>query len=301
MSGERLRAWSTARFAIPLPEGHRFPAAKYGMIRDAVAARGLAAIDTPERPDWSTLGLVHSPRYLTAMRHGTLDAAEVRRLGFPWSPELLERSLRTAQATVEAAEDALAGGAGLSLAGGTHHAHADFGEGYCCFNDVAAAIRVLQRAGRISRAVVIDLDVHQGNGTASIFTGDDSVYTFSMHGARNFPFHKVPGSRDVELEDGTGDAGYLALLDVHLAEVLDEATADIAFYLAGSDPFAGDRLGRLSLSIDGLARRDRAVFAACRRRGMPVVTVMAGGYAHDLAELVTIHVNTVVELRRAFG
>jgi acetoin utilization deacetylase AcuC-like enzyme len=235
------------------------------------------------------------------MRDGGLSPAEVRRLGFPWSPELLDRSLRTAQATLEAAEDALASGAGLSLAGGTHHAHADHGEGYCCFNDVAAAIRTLQRAGRISRAVVIDLDVHQGNGTASLFAGDDTVFTFSMHGARNYPFHKVPGSLDVELDDGTGDAGYLALLERHLEEVLEAAGADLAFFLAGSDPYAGDRLGRLALSIDGLARRDRMVFSACRRHGLPVVTVMAGGYAQDLGDLVAIHVNTVAELRRAYG
>jgi acetoin utilization deacetylase AcuC-like enzyme len=270
------------------------------MIRDAVVARGLAVVDEPDRADWSSLGLVHTSRYLTAMRDGTLSAAEVRRLGFPWSPELVERSLRTAQATLEAAEDALANGAGLSLAGGTHHAHADFGEGYCCFNDVALAIRVLQRAGRIRRAVVVDLDVHQGNGTAGIFAGDDDVFTFSMHGARNFPFHKVPGSRDVELEDGTGDAAYLAALEQHLDEVLDAAAADLAFYLAGSDPYAGDRLGRLKVSMEGLSRRDRMVFAACRRRGLPVVTVMAGGYAHDLADLVTIHVNTVAALRDDF-
>jgi acetoin utilization deacetylase AcuC-like enzyme len=148
---------------------------------------------------------------------------------------------------------------------------------------------------------VIDLDVHQGNGTASIFAGDDSVFTFSMHGARNYPFHKVPGSLDVELEDGTGDAAYLALLERHLEDVLSAAAADLAFFLAGSDPYAGDRLGRLKLSVEGLARRDRTVFDACRARGLPVVTVMAGGYAHDLADLVTIHVNTVVELRRAFS
>jgi acetoin utilization deacetylase AcuC-like enzyme len=297
---ETFRAWSTARFAIPLPEGHRFPAAKYGMIRDGVLARGLARVEEPDPADWPTLRMVHTPRYLDAMRDGTLTVAEVRRLGFPWSPALLERSLRTAQATVEAAEDALGAGAGLSLAGGTHHAHADHGEGYCCFNDVAIAVRTLQRAGRISRAVVIDLDVHQGNGTASIFSGDDSVFTFSMHGARNYPFHRVPGSLDVDLEDGTGDAEYLALLERHLGSVLDAAAADLAFFLAGSDPYAGDRLGRLNLSIEGLARRDRTVFSACQARGLPVVTVMAGGYARDLADLVTIHVNTVTELRRVF-
>ncbi len=299
-----MRAWTTARFTIPLPEGHRFPLAKYAMLRDAVVARGLVApgaVMEPDRADWSLLGLVHTQRYLAAMREGTLSPAETRRLGFPWSPELLERSLRTAQGTLEAACDALEHGAGLSLAGGTHHAHADHGEGYCCFNDVALAIRVLQRLGRIRRAAVIDLDVHQGNGTAAIFAGDDTVFTFSMHGARNFPFRKTDGTLDVELPDGTGDAEYLSLLDRHLGAVLEQASAEIVFYLAGADPYQGDRLGRLALSVEGLRRRDRAVFTACRSRGLPVAMVMAGGYAANLDDLITIQLNSVTELRRACG
>jgi acetoin utilization deacetylase AcuC-like enzyme len=235
------------------------------------------------------------------MRDGTLAPAEVRRLGFPWSPELLERSRRTAQATLEAACDALDQGAGVSLAGGTHHAHPDHGEGYCCFNDVAVAIRVLQRLGRIERAVVVDLDVHQGNGTAAVFTGDASVFTFSMHGARNYPFRKADSTLDVELEDRTGDADYLALLDRHLGEVLEASAPDLVFYLAGADPYRGDRLGRLALSIEGLQRRDRAVLEACRWRGLPVAMVMAGGYADVLDDLVTIQVNSVAELRRSHG
>jgi acetoin utilization deacetylase AcuC-like enzyme len=247
------------------------------------------------------LQLVHTPRYVASMLDHGLTAAEARRLGFPWSPELAERSLRTAQATVEAARDALDTGAGINLAGGTHHAFADHGEGYCCFNDVALAIRVLQREGRLGRAVVIDLDVHQGNGTARIFGDDADVYTFSMHGARNFPFRKEQSSRDVELDDRTGDADYLALLERHLDEVLDEARADLAFYLAGSDPYVGDRFGRLALSMDGLRARDRRVLDACRRRGLPVVLTMAGGYARDLADIATIHANSVEELLRSHG
>ena len=299
-----MRAWTTARFTVPLPAGHRFPIAKYAMIRDAVVARGIlapGAVHEPERADWPSLGLVHTPRYLAAMRDGTLAPAETRRLGFPWSPELLERSRRTAQGTLEAACDALDHGAGVSLAGGTHHAHPDHGEGYCCFNDVAVAIRVLQRLGRIERAVVVDLDVHQGNGTASVFAGDPSVFTFSMHGARNYPFRKADSTLDVELEDRTGDAEYLTLLDRHLGEVLATAAADLVFYLAGADPYRGDRLGRLALSVDGLQRRDRAVLAACRSRGLPVAMVMAGGYAENLGDLVTIQVNSVAELRRSHG
>jgi acetoin utilization deacetylase AcuC-like enzyme len=299
-----VRAWTTARFTIPLPAGHRFPIAKYAMIREAVVSRGILSRDAvlePECADWPSLGLVHTGRYLEAMRDGTLAPAEVRRLGFPWSPELLERSRRTAQATLEAACDALDQGAGVSLAGGTHHAHPDHGEGYCCFNDVAVAIRVLQRLGRIERAVVVDLDVHQGNGTAAVFAGDASVFTFSMHGARNYPFRKADSTLDVELEDRTGDADYLALLDRHLGEVLEASAPDLVFYLAGADPYRGDRLGRLALSIEGLQRRDRAVLEACRRRGLPVAMVMAGGYADVLDDLVTIQVNSVAELRRSHG
>jgi acetoin utilization deacetylase AcuC-like enzyme len=299
-----MRAWTSARFTVPLPVGHAFPIGKYPAIRDAVLARGLlspGAVEEPERMERWALLLVHTPGHVEAMLDRGLSAAESRRLGFPWSPELAERSLRTAQATMEAARDALDHGAGINLAGGTHHAFADRGEGYCCFNDVALAIRGLQREGRLGRAVVIDLDVHQGNGTARIFADDPEVYTFSMHGARNFPFRKETSRRDVELADRTGDAEYLALLDRHLDEVLDESRADLAFYLAGSDPYEGDRFGRLALSMDGLRARDRRVLAACRRRGVPVVLTMAGGYARNLADIATIHANSVEELRRSHG
>lgn len=299
-----MRVWSTARFTILLPPGHRFPLAKYDLVREGVVARGLVSekdILEPERAGWDDLALVHSWRWLGLMRDGGLARSDERRLGFPWSPGLLERSLRTAQATLEAARAALAQGAGASLAGGTHHAHRDFGEGYCCFNDVALAIRVLQREGMITRAAVLDLDVHQGNGTAEIFADDPDVFTFSMHGARNFPFRKSRSSLDLELEDRSGDAEYLDLLQRHLDDVLDRARPDLVFYLAGADPYAGDRLGRLSLSIDGLARRDRGVLTACHARGLPVTMVMAGGYAEDLSHLVTIHANSIAELHRVYG
>jgi len=298
------RAWTSARFGVPLPTGHAFPIGKYPAIREAVIARGLIARDAvlePDRMERWTLLQVHTHEYVAAMLDEGLSPAASRRLGFPWSPELAERSLRTAQATVEAARDALDTGAGINLAGGTHHAFADHGEGYCCFNDVALAVRVLQREGRIRRTVVIDLDVHQGNGTARIFADDPEVYTFSMHGARNFPFRKERSRRDVELDDRTGDAEYLALLDRNLDEVLDDARADLAFYLAGSDPYVGDRFGRLALSMDGLRARDRRVLAACGRRGLPVVLTMAGGYARSLDDIAVIHANTVEELLRSHG
>jgi acetoin utilization deacetylase AcuC-like enzyme len=205
------------------------------------------------------------------------------------------------QGTLEAARDALAGGAGVNLAGGTHHAFPDHGEGFCVFNDVAVAIRVLQREGAIRRAAIVDLDVHQGNGTAAIFAGDPDVGTFSMHGANNYPFRKEQSRLDVELEDGCDDAGYLARLERHLEPVLSDPRPDLVVYIAGADPYAEDRLGRLRLSIEGLARRDRMVFAACRRRSLPVAVVLGGGYARDLADVVTIHANTVRLLLESHG
>jgi acetoin utilization deacetylase AcuC-like enzyme len=299
-----FRAWSSADYDVPLPEGHRFPARKYRMIRDAVVARGILMrreILAPERCSRTDLARVHTEAYLDAIERGTLSALEQRRLGLPWSDGLRERSMRTVQATLEAARDALRDGAGATLAGGTHHAFPDHGEGFCCLNDVAVAIRAIREAAHGLRVAVIDLDVHQGNGNAAIFADDPDTFTFSMHGAKNFPFKKERSSRDVELEDGTGDREYLALLDRHLDEVLDEASAGLVFYLAGSDPYAGDRFGRLRLSKEGLARRDRTVFTACRARGLPVVLAMSGGYAPDLADIAEIHATSVHELRSACG
>jgi acetoin utilization deacetylase AcuC-like enzyme len=247
------------------------------------------------------LGLVHSGRYLHSILNGTITPEETRRLGFPWSEGLRERSLRSVQGTLEAARDALETGTGIHLAGGTHHAFPDHGEGFCVFNDVAVAIRVLQREGRIRRAVIIDLDVHQGNGTARIFAGDGDVFTFSIHGAGNYPFRKEPSSLDVELPDGCEDTEYLAELDGRLEPVLNAAQADLAFYLAGADPYAADRFGRLRLSMEGLRRRDRAVFSASAARALPVVMTLAGGYAADLRDVARIHTNTVSELQRAFA
>ena len=289
---------------MPLPEGHRFPIAKYAAIRNGVVARGLlpaAALEEPDRCERTALGLVHTPGYVDAVLDGTLDRLEIRRLGFPWSPELRERSLRTAQGTVEAARDALAHGLGINLAGGTHHAFAERGEGFCVFNDAAIAIRTLQREGRITRAAVIDLDVHQGNGTARIFADDPDVYTFSIHGAGNYPFHRERSTLDVELPDGCGDAAYLAELDRHLEGVLDAAAPDLVVYLAGADPYRHDRFGRLGLGLAGLRARDRRVFAACRRRALPVVLTLAGGYARDIEDIVEIHCATVGEGLAAYG
>jgi acetoin utilization deacetylase AcuC-like enzyme len=299
-----MRAWSSARFTVPLPDGHRFPIAKYARLRDAVVARGLlraGAVEEPDRAERWAVELVHTPGYTEAVVAGTLSPSELRRLGFPWSEHLRERSFRTVQGTIEAARDALDTGLGINLAGGTHHAFADHGEGFCVFNDVAIAIRTLQREGRLTRAAIADLDVHQGNGTARLFAGDPDVFSFSMHGARNFPFRKERSSLDVELEDGCDDAAYLATLDGHLDQVLNEARPELVFYLAGADPYVHDRFGRLGLSVEGLRERDRRVLAACRRRGLPIVVTMAGGYARRLDDIVMIQANTVDVALRAYA
>jgi acetoin utilization deacetylase AcuC-like enzyme len=299
-----MRAWSSARFTIDLPNGHRFPIAKYARIRDEVLARRLlpdGGIDEPDRAERWALELVHTGAYVGAVLDGTLTDLEVRRLGFPWSVQLCERSLHTVQGTVEAAHDALEDGLGINLAGGTHHAFSGHGEGFCVFNDVAIAIRVMQRAGRITRAAVVDLDVHQGNGTAHLFADDPDVFTFSMHGARNYPFRKERSTLDVELDDGSTDAAYLAALDAHLDRALDAARPELVFYLAGADPFVHDRFGRLGMSIAGLRERDRRAFQACRRRGLPVVVTLAGGYARELEDVVTIQTNTVEAALAAYA
>ena len=291
-----LHCWTSARYTIPLPAGHRFPIEKYALLRDAVLASGLVAPSTlhePERASLDALRLVHTERYIDALVTGTLSDAEQRRIGLPWSEFLVERSFRAVGGTCEAARAALDYGVTMNLAGGTHHAFPDHGEGFCVFNDVAVAIRMLQRDRRIRRAAVIDLDVHQGNGTHAIFADDYSVFTFSMHGGRNFPFHKVPGTLDVELADGTGDDAYLGALAENLPGVLTASAPDLVIYLAGSDPHEGDRLGRLCLTFDGLARRDAMVLHACREVGIPVAVTIAGGYGRDINDTVRAHVNTV--------
>ena len=291
-----LHAWSSARYAIPLPEGHRFPIAKYALLRERVLAEGLVAPERMHEPARVAVGdllAVHTADYVERLTGGGLTAAEERRIGFPWSPALVERSLRAVGGTCEAAESALAQGVAVNLAGGTHHAFPGHGEGFCVFNDVAVAIRRLQRLGVVRRAAVVDLDVHQGNGTHAIFAGDDSVYTFSMHGGKNYPFRKVPGTLDVELDDGSGDDPYLDALARHLPRALAESAPDLVIYLAGADPHEGDRLGRLRLTFDGLLRRDAMVLGACREVGIPIAVTIAGGYGARIEDTVQVHVNTV--------
>jgi acetoin utilization deacetylase AcuC-like enzyme len=289
-------AWSSARYTIPLPDGHRFPIAKYALLRERVLAEGLidpADLHEPARADRETIQLVHTAEYVGRIADGRMLAGEERQLGFPWSEHLVERSFRSVAGTCEAAAAALDRGVAINLAGGTHHAFRDHGEGFCVFNDVAIAIRALQRDGRIRRAAIIDLDVHQGNGTHAIFAGDSTVFTFSMHGGRNYPFHKVAGSLDIELDDGTGDDRYLGLLTEALPRVIADSAPDLAIYLAGADPHECDRLGRLRLTFGGLARRDALVLEQCREVGIPVAITIAGGYGRDIATTVEAHVGTV--------
>jgi acetoin utilization deacetylase AcuC-like enzyme len=291
-----LHCWSSARYAIELPAGHRFPMAKYQLLREGVLAEGLVPpewLHDPGRVVRDDLLLVHTAAYVDAVTHGTLPAAEQRRIGLPWSEAFVERAYRVVQGTCEAAEAALRHGVAMNLAGGTHHAFPDRGEGFCTFNDVAVALRRLLRGGRIRRAAVVDLDVHQGNGTHACFAGDERVYTFSMHGEKNFPFHKVPGTRDVGLADGTGDDAYLAVLAHHLPQVIREARPDLVVYLAGADPHEGDRLGRLTLTFAGLMARDALVLRTCREVGIPVCVTIAGGYGRQVEDTARVHLNTV--------
>ena len=290
-----LHAWSSAKYTFPLPDGHRFPIAKYALLRERVLADGIVpagCMHDPMRISRDDLLLVHTTDYVDRLTAGALTPDEERRLGFPWSESLVERSYRAAGGTSEAARYAVEHGIAMNLAGGTHHAFPDHGEGFCVFNDVAVAIRALQRDRRIARAAVIDLDVHQGNGTHAIFSDDESVFTFSMHGGRNYPFRKVPGRLDVELSDRTGDDEYLAALTAAVPRVLADARADLVVYLAGADPHEHDRLGRLALSFDGLARRDSIVLEQCREIGIPVVVTIAGGYGTQIDDTVAIYVAT---------
>jgi acetoin utilization deacetylase AcuC-like enzyme len=298
--------------SLPLPPGHRFPMGKYGLLRQRLQAdpRGIE-LRLAGAASEGELALAHEPSYIADVLDGTLDAASLREIGFAWSPALPLRATHSVGATIAAARLALAdgreGGVAASLGGGTHHASAARGSGYCVFNDVAVAARLMQaerhrthRAGL--QVVVIDLDVHQGNGTAAIFADDDSVFTFSMHGERNFPFRKAAGDLDVGLPDGCGDEAYLAALGPALDEVWRRLAArppGLAFYVAGADPHEGDRLGRLKLSMQGLARRDETVLGALRERGIPAVVLMAGGYGKVVDTTVDVHLQTLRIAARA--
>ena len=303
-----VQAFYADHFVLPLPNGHRFPMQKYQLLRDRLALE-LTDIQMAEAPAASDgeLALVHSPSYIDAITNGTLPAAALREIGFPWSLAMAERSRRSVGATVAAARLALGigmrqqgQGVAANLAGGTHHAYANKGSGFCVFNDVAVAARLMQaewaRHFKNTRpplnVAIIDLDVHQGNGTASIFANDASVYTLSMHGEKNFPFRKEASDLDVELPDGCSDAAYLDALEQALDQLHRHFQPGVVLYLAGADPFEGDRLGRLKLSYDGLEARDRRVFEWAWQRRIPLAFCMAGGYGVNIDETVQVQVNT---------
>jgi acetoin utilization deacetylase AcuC-like enzyme len=285
-------------YQTALPPSHPFPMSKYGLLKEQLVAEGILAagdILQPEPLDTSTLELVHSREYLVKLESSRLSAAEQRRLGLPWSEALWQRSRLASAGTLLAARAALDHGLAGNLAGGTHHAFADHGEGFCALNDVAIAVRKLQAERAIKRAAIIDLDVHQGNGTASIFEEDDQVFTFSMHGDRNYPLAKMRSNLDVPLKDGVGDIEYLDALRRHLPTVLDNAKADIVFYLAGVDVAAGDRYGKLNLTDEGIRARDRCTVEAVRSRGAPLAIVLAGGYAATRARTAQLHAHAFRE------
>ncbi len=283
-------------FTFPLPPEHRFPLAKYRLLRERIerwpATSGVELLLAP-RATRDELLLVHTADYLDGFAAGSLGREAMQRLGFPWSPELVERSLRSCGGTVAATRRALQQGAAVYLAGGTHHARADRGAGYCVYNDVAVGARIVQRESDRQRVLVVDTDVHQGDGTAAIFAADDSVFTFSIHGDENFPAKKAHSDLDVALPSGTGDSDYLAALSRGLDEAFNRSEPQFVFFLSGADPFVGDRLGRLALSKAGLQARDEQVFAAITQRQLPWVTVMGGGYGKNVDDTVDIYEATV--------
>lgn len=281
---------------FPLPANHRFPVVKYRLLRERVERSGaFAPADLIPAPaaTYAQLRQGHTADYLDRLQRGLLAPDEMRRIGLPWSPQLVQRVQHTVGATIAAARVALRDGIAVSLGGGTHHACSDHGQGYCLYNDTAVAARVMQSEGRIRRAVIIDCDVHQGNGTAEITAGDRSVYTFSIHAEKNFPFRKIPGDMDIGLPDGTGDRAYLDVLEPALERVLALANADLAFYLAGADVHVDDRLGRLALTAGGIAARDRLVLEMCREAGLPVAVTMSGGYGKRIEDTVALYFQTV--------
>jgi len=291
-----MRAYYSDVFVLPLPTGHRFPMQKYARLRARIESElpsGAVSLELPPAASDAEILRAHGAGWLAQVCSGRLAPARLREIGFPWSEAMVERSRRSSGATIAACRAALEDGTAANLAGGTHHAFHDHGGGYCVFNDAAIAALAMQAEGLADRVLVIDCDVHQGDGTAEILRDDPSVFTFSMHGRNNYPFVKQHSDLDIELEDGADDSAYLALLERGLDHALAAARATLAIYLAGADPFAGDRLGRLSLSAAGLAARDRMVFDRCRAAGIAVAVCMAGGYACEIEDTVSIHLQTV--------
>lgn len=301
MSGYRI--FYSPYYYADIGEGHVFPIKKFELVRDALLAEKTLHPDEivePEPAGIEDVRLVHTEDYVARLVSGNLTAKEVRKLGLPWSKSLVRRSFLATSGTINAAKCALEAGVASNLAGGTHHAFPDRGEGFCVLNDVAIAIRVLQKENPAARFLIVDCDVHQGNGTAFIFKDDESVFTFSMHGAKNYPLFKELSNLDIELPDKTGDDEYLETLNEALPRVFVH-NPDIIFYLGGADPFEKDKLGRLGLTMKGLRTRDESVLEFARSNGVPIVTVMSGGYAADINDTVEIHANTIRAVKKIFS
>jgi acetoin utilization deacetylase AcuC-like enzyme len=296
------RLYYSPYYYAEIGEGHVFPIRKFELVRDVLVKEGTLHEDEivePEPAKVEDLLLVHTEDYISRLIDGTLTAKEVRKLGLPWSQSLVRRSFHAISGTINAARDALGSGIASNLAGGTHHAFPDRGEGFCVLNDVAVAIRVLQREKLAERFLIVDCDVHQGNGTAFIFQDSPEVFTFSMHGAKNYPLFKETSSLDIELADGTGDAEFLETLNEALPRIFTH-NPDVIFYLGGADPYEKDKLGRLKLSIEGLKKRDETVLQFAKEHHTPIITTMSGGYALDINDTVEIHANTIRAVKEVF-
>jgi acetoin utilization deacetylase AcuC-like enzyme len=291
-----MKAFYSDHFVLPLPPEHRFPMRKYSRLRERILQTCLVEpgkLYIPEPVNDEQILRCHDADYLERVKTGTLSQQEIRRIGFPWSLQMVERSRRASGGTVGACLAALEDGTAVNLAGGTHHACRDHGEGYCVFNDTVIAARDMQARGFVRRVLVVDCDVHQGNGTAQITHGDPTIFTFSIHGEKNFPFRKFPSDLDLGLPDSVGDEEYLATLEEGLDRALFLARPDLVIYVSGADPFAGDRLGKLALTKARLRRRDELVIGRLREAGLPVAVAMGGGYAENIEDIVDIHWQTV--------
>jgi acetoin utilization deacetylase AcuC-like enzyme len=294
-----MRTWAHDRWLFPLRADHRYPVCKHRLLRERLLQTGLCQPEDlleAEPLRWSALTRVHDPSLLGRIRRGQMSVREQRGLGLPWSPELVERARRVSHGTVLASREALRAGVALNLGGGSHHAGREFARGYCLFNDIVLACDALRVDGLVRRALVVDCDVHQGDGTAQLLAADPNAFTLSLHGARNYPFRRIPSDVDVDLPAGTTDTDYLTALDGALATALSADGFDIAFYLAGADPWEGDRLGSLALTKSGLRRRDVLVLDILRGQRIPVCVVLAGGYAPDVHDIVDIHAATAEEI-----
>lgn len=297
-----IKAYSTDQFELPLPAGHRFPMAKYRMLKESLQSFATISLENPPAASDEQLWLCHDPVYVEQLCTGRLDDKAMKRIGFPWSPAMVERSRRSVGATIAACETAYFGEpkVAFNLAGGTHHAHREFGSGYCCFNDAAVACCWMQNRWGLGQVTIIDLDVHQGDGTAAILANRPSTFTCSIHGASNFPFRKTRSDIDIALADGTADDEYLKALHGLLLTLSSFTKHDLLIYLAGADPLENDRLGRLSLSLDGLRARDEAVLGFAKTRGIPIAVAMAGGYAEPIELSVEAHRQTFESAARLF-